>query len=510
MGQYKGLGQRRASGAWQWLVIGFFPGLLCGGLVIFLLLFSGVLGSFGSQPEPIEITSAPIRIVVTATTDPLATQVVQVVTATPEPTLEAEEGAVIAPTLEPIATQVEVNTEDATETPETEEVAVLSAPTTEGDTSAEQPSSQAQAQTVDSSIPAELAPLVNNLVRVEGGVFQYGTDALEVTTAAGLCQSRDGGECLPDYGLDSTPRVAVELDTFWIEQNEVTFAQFEAFLNYQNSIGLSNRTGCQGFICIQTQNERPAAAVIAFDGANYRIPANYETLRNHPAYGVTWYGAQTYCQTIGRRLPTEAEWEYAARAGGQDIIYPWGNDWSPLNANVRQPLVEGDAVDATVPISDFVGGINGLGLTHMAGNVAEWVQDYYGEFYYRDVLAPQQQSSGQPVQNPTGPAGGTTRVVRGGSFNAYPFFARTVHRQTAFPAPETEDATYPLWVGFRCASDTGADTTIPTTTGNTNSDASAIPTIPSTGGDASNNAQPTAEVPADAESESTSGDASRG
>src|SRR5690606_25664669 len=128
--------------------------------------------------------------------DPLATQVVQVVTATPEPTSEAEEGAVIAPTLEPIATQVEVNTEEeTTETPETEEVAVLGAPTTEGDTDTDQTSPQAQSQSVDSDIPVELASLVSNLVRVEGGEFQYGTDALEVTTAANECQQRDGGQC---------------------------------------------------------------------------------------------------------------------------------------------------------------------------------------------------------------------------------------------------------------------------------------------------------------------------
>lgn len=504
MGQYNRLGQRRASGAWQWLIIGFFPGLLCGGFVVFLLLFGGVLDGFSSQPELVEITSAPIRIVVTATVDPLATQVVQVVTATPDPDETVEVGEVIPATLPPVATEVSL-IDDATETPETVEVAVLGAPTTEG-ASAGDP---VAAQSVTSNIPAELVASASNLVRVEGGIFQYGTDGIEVLAAANECQTRDGGQCLPTFGDDSTPRIAVELDTFWIEQDEVTFAQYEAFLNYQNSRGLGHRTGCQGFICIQTQNERPTAAVIAFDGANYRIPANYETLRTHPAYGVTWYGAQTYCATFGRRLPTEAEWEYAARGGGQDIIYPWGNEWNPSNANVRQPLVGGESINATVPISDFGTGRNALGLTHMAGNVAEWVQDYYGETYYQLTLAPLQQSTGQPVQNPTGPAGGTTRVLRGGSFNAFPFFARTVHRQAEFPAPEDDSATYPLWVGFRCASDTGADTGATVPTGDV-SPSSLVPTISADGGDANNNAQPTADVPADAESESNNGDASRG
>ncbi|GAB5492743.1 MAG: hypothetical protein Phog2KO_29580 [Phototrophicaceae bacterium] len=508
MGQYNRLGQRRASGAWQWLIIGFFPGLLCGGLVVFLLLFAGILNGFSSEPEQIEITSAPIRIVVTATNDPLATQVVQVITTTPEPTEEAQEGEILVPTLEPIATQVEVNSATQDETDEPTTLATL---TPQGSTTEQDPVTPLQPQTVDSTIPIELASSASNLVRVEGGIFQYGTDAIEVTTAAGECQNRDGGQCLPDDGLDSTPRITVQLDTFWIEQSEVTFDQYVNFLNYQNTLGLGHRNGCQNFLCIQTQNERPTAAVIAFDGANYRIPANYSTLVNHPAYGVTWYGAQSYCQALGRRLPTEAEWEYAARAGGQDIVYPWGNNWNPSNANVRQPLVTGeDTIDATVPVTEFFTGANALGLTHMAGNVAEWVQDYYGETYYLDTLAQEQQSTGQAVVNPTGPAGGTTRVLRGGSFNAYPFFARTVHRQAQFPAPETPEDTFPLWVGFRCASDTGADTTVPATTGDTTSQSSALPTIPATGADSNTGAQPTAEVPSDAQSESDNGDASRG
>ena len=300
--------------------------------------------------------------------------------------------------------------------------------------------------------------------------------------------------------------MTVQLDTFWIEQNEVTFDQYTAFLNYQNSLGVRHTSGCQGFICIQTQNERPTNAVIAFDGANYRIPANYETLRSHPAYGVSWYGAQSYCQALGRRLPTEAEWEYAARAGGQDIVYPWGNNWTPTNANVRQPLIS-DATDATVSITDFLAGTNALGLTHMAGNVAEWVQDYYSDNYYL-TLSNEQQASGQPVLNPTGPAGGTQRVLRGGSFNAFPFFARTVHRQSFFPNPETPgESDYPLWVGFRCASDTGSDTGAPPAQ-SVISPSSLLPTNIPSSGDGNTNAQPTA--PSDTGSESESGSEARG
>ncbi|MEM9954019.1 MAG: SUMF1/EgtB/PvdO family nonheme iron enzyme [Chloroflexota bacterium] len=528
MGQYNRLGQRRAGGAWQWLVIGFFPGLLCGGLIIFLLFINGIFSGFSAEPEVLEVTSPPIRIVVTATPDPNATAIVQVITTTPEPTQEVQEGQVIAPTLTPFATPVVVNPDDSGSTDgstgaePTITPAVLGAPNSDTnaqtaddntDTSDQATDVNTQATTTDntstvnSNIPPELASVAGNLVRVEGGTFTYGASAPEIIQAVNECTARDGGQCTTDLADDSTPQVQVELETFWIEQFEVTFNQYEAFLNYLNSQGVRALNGCQGFVCIQTQNERPVVAVFTFDGANYRIPANYETLRNHPAYGVTWYGAQTYCQTLGRRLPTEAEWEYAARNGGDDRSYPWGNAWSPANANVRQPLID-TTTDATVAVTDFATGANELGLRHMAGNVAEWVQDAYLDSYY-GTLSQQQIANNAPVFDPQGPATGTQRVLRGGSFNAFPFFARTYHRQSWFPAPETPNETdYPLWVGFRCASDTGPSTggIVPTGTQN-DADSLLLTPIPSTGTD-DDNAQPVA--PDDTDSESNTGDGARG
>lgn len=503
MGQYNRLGKRRTGGAWQWLIIGFFPGLLCGGLVILLLFLFGIFDGLSGDPEIIEVTGEPIRIVemITTTPDTNITPQVVIVTATPEP---VEEGAIQVASPVPV-NPVETEGADATAT---ESVAVMQPVGTEADADGQAvapTSAPADSQVVESNIPLELASVAGNLVRVEGGEFLFGADTFEIIQAVSDCSARDGGECLESYAEDSTPRVPVLLDTFWIEQNEVTFDKYVAFLNYQNSQGFRHTTGCQGFLCIQTQNERPAAAVITFDGANYRIPSNYETLRNHPAYGVTWYGAQAYCAALGRRLPTEAEWEYAARAGGQDFSYPWGNVWSPTNANVRQPLIEGTG-EGTVQVNEFVAGTNALGLTHMAGNVAEWVNDYYSETYY-DTLQQQQIASGEAISNPAGPAGGTQRVLRGGSFNSLPFFARTVHRQSWFPATEDDEETYPLWVGFRCASDTGAANTAPATSGEVSpSDLQ----VPATGEDANQNAQPTADVPEDAESESDSGSDARG
>lgn len=498
MGQYNRLGKRRAGGAWQWLIIGFFPGLLCGGLLIFLLLWNGIFGGLGAEPEIIEVTGEPIRFVVTATLDPNATELVRIVTATVDTTIG--DSVLVQPTLTPFPTAVAVNAQSQ----DAPTATVVESSDTNGientsDTTQTDQSIQAPAET---SIPAALAEIVGTLVQINGGVFQMGTDALTNAEEAQLCQTRDGGSCEASFGEDATPQISIELDTFWIEQNEVTFRQYVAFLNYQKSLGGTHTNGCKDSLCIQTQNERPNAAVIAFDGASYFIPRNFETLNNHPAYGVTWYGAVSYCEALGRRLPSEAEWEYAARYNSAEAdtrIYPWGNDWDPARANVRISAIEGSG-GATEAIDARPVGNSPMGLAHMSGNVAEWVQDYYSADYYRDLQAIQQ-SSGNPVGNPQGPTLGLQRVLRGGSFDTPPFFARTVHRQSSNPAPENPEDTFPLWVGFRCASDNGPAPVIPAA--NAVSPQDLVPTQST-----DTPSEATAVAPEDSESES--GDGSRG
>jgi formylglycine-generating enzyme required for sulfatase activity len=485
MGQsYGRINKRRGSGAWQWLVIGFFPGLLCGGLVVFLLLLGGVFQGFSAEPETQEVTrEVQIVQVVTATNNPDAVAAVQIITATPEPTTEQEPVVILA-----TATPVTVIESTATTVVEATNPEIQS-------TAVEDTTSQDVPTT--SVMPAELEGIVSVLVTVNGGTFQMGTDSLEILAAAQACINEHGGQCDPQNGEDSTPQMTVELSSFQIEQTEVNFAQYVAFLNWQNSQGNRHTTGCSGFLCIQTQNERADAAVIAFDGANYFVPRRLENLETHPAYGVTWYGAQAYCEAIGRRLPTEAEWEYAARSGGQNAIYPWGNNFSLDFANVRVPAIQAEG-QTTAPVDAYSIGANGLGLLNMAGNVAEWVSDWYDPTYYQ-TQSNQQQADGEPIVNPRGPAGGTQRVLRGGSFNGLPFFARTVHRQNLFPAPDRLDETYPLWVGFRCAADGNGATALQSSSSTAIDPASLGVTVPSTG-DSATNAQPTVAVPPEAQS----------
>lgn len=433
-GKLKGR-QRRSGGggAWLWLLVGFLPGLLCGGLVIILLSISGVLGSFGPEPTPIYITEVvQIREIITTTPqEPL------VVTATPEPspTVDSSVSVIEFPTTTPSPDP------NSLITPTTQAAAVLPSLTPEQSLAVNPNTALGTANTTTSSIPAPLAPIVSQLVPINGGIFEMGTTNQEIVEAARQCQERDGGQCAAADGTDSTPLVRVQLDPYQMETTEVSFAQYIAFLNWLSSQGQRHTTACSGLLCIQTTNENPQNAVITFDSANYNVP---QALLIYPVYGVTWYGADAYCRAIGRRLPTEAEWEHAARTDS-NFIYPWGNNWSSANANTRVPVEESQGPTA---IGTYRVGINAYNLQDMAGNMAEWTQDWYDPNQYA-VLANQP----QPVVNPRGAVSGTQRVLRGGSWNGFPFFTRAVHRQAYFPVPDSNNADYPRWIGFRCAAD---------------------------------------------------------
>src|SRR5690606_23059821 len=145
------------------------------------------------------------------------------------------------------------------------------------------------------------------------------------------------------YGEDSLPPHPVQLSSFNIEETEVSYQQYIAFLGYLQRTGRTHQNGCgSGGIaqpCVDTTAEN-ANSHIRFDSANYEVvPAFYS---DYPVVNVTWYGANAYCQTIGRRLPTEAEWEWAAR-GNLDGEYPWGDLWDPNQANGGKPAAQSDS-----------------------------------------------------------------------------------------------------------------------------------------------------------------------
>jgi iron(II)-dependent oxidoreductase len=158
-----------------------------------------------------------------------------------------------------------------------------------------------------------------------------------------------------------------------------------------------------------------------------------KTLARWPALYVTWSEASDFCRAQGKRLPTEAEWEKAAR-GDSGNLFPWGQKPpTPALAMFGQYHVHEIPIVASVDSGEE--GRSPYGLHHMAGNAAEWVEDWFGIDYYATM----------PDRNPRGPANGRYKVVRGGSWKSAPALLRTATRGGA--SPDQRAAT----IGFRCA-----------------------------------------------------------
>lgn len=148
---------------------------------------------------------------------------------------------------------------------------------------------------------------------------------------------------------------------------------------------------------------------------------------NHPINCVDWDQARTYCHWTGKRLPTEAEWEKAARGKEDRRMYPWGDSWDAKNTNT--------SVSGTVAVGSYAAGVSPYGVHDMAGNVWEWAQDWYDTDYYKQ--------GGK--RNPRGPDTGTSRVLRGGSWLNAAWNVRVAYRRWGEPGRGV------VHVGFRCA-----------------------------------------------------------
>jgi formylglycine-generating enzyme required for sulfatase activity len=442
-----GTNRRGAGGAWQWVVIGFVVGFGCATMIGLVLIIGGL--------DPSSILSAnrptPTAVIITATPLP--------VTPTPEPT-----EVIIVASASPTTGQAVVSAPSATATTDPGSIQVESSPTptTPAPTAAQNLGASPNGA---QAVPRLLEGIISAVRNVDGGSFEMGTTPAEVLTAVNECVDAYQANCDVAWGEDSAPVHQVTVNPFAMEVTEVTYAQYLAFLN---SMGPnSHRTGCEGQLCIATRAEDPNSNVI-FDSANYRV---LDVISQFPVSAVTWYGAKSYCEAIGRRLPTEAEWERAAR-GPQNFLYPWGNTFTVDYAKTSRPKPADPTLAGAVAVGSYTSGASFYGMLDMSGNVAEWVSDWYSPSYYTQLA-----QSGQAVLNPQGPPAGTEKVVRGGSWDTPPFFARTVHRQSAEPQNQT------LWLGFRCAADSTPDTS-------GGAGVSTTPTLAS-GQEDLNNSQPT-------------------
>jgi formylglycine-generating enzyme required for sulfatase activity len=273
------------------------------------------------------------------------------------------------------------------------------------------------------------------------GFSSSGLDADMTLVPAGefLMGSPEGTDGFPD----ERPQRRVFLSAFWIDRREVTNADYESFVR---------ATGHQPPV-----NANPSASL--WDNGS-PLPSS----KTHPVVNVSWDDALTFCQWKGGRLPTEAEWEKAAR-GTDGRRYPWGDHWDHAFSNSasywagrtvefnsgddwnafwvkgegakisRERGLKGEVL--TLPVGSFENAASPYGLLDMAGNASEWVQDWYDPDFYKKG----------PVSDPQGPERGAVKVQRGGSWLKPALSLRTSDRDYGNPNSR------PSGAGIRCAKD---------------------------------------------------------
>ncbi len=260
---------------------------------------------------------------------------------------------------------------------------------------------EAAKRMVQEEKPAEIkaAEIKGDLKIVKGG------DGREMVLIPAGSFTMGGG---PEAEIDEQPEREILLDAYYIDLYEVRNSDYRRFAS-------------------MTKRHEQFVPVFEDDVKLLLQP-------DLPAVGVSWLDAQAYCQWAGKRLPTEAEWEKAAR-GTDRRDYPWGDDWNPKRANA---VGTEDGFRYAASVDSYPEGRSPYGLYNAAGNAAEWVDSWYDTFYYKEM----------PFRNPRGPEKGTKLVYRGGSWHDSPRNLRASKR-FAGSHPERTDSN----IGFRCARD---------------------------------------------------------
>lgn len=248
--------------------------------------------------------------------------------------------------------------------------------------------------------PDEEMAVPEDMILIPSGEFTMGTDSDQANP-------------------DQHPAHTVSLSAFYINKYEVTNAQYEQFIiagGYQEE-KYWHPAGWQ-FVQDKDINQP-----IDFDRSNFSDPMQ-------PIVGISWYEADAYARWIGKRLPTEAEWEKAGR-GTDERIYPWGNEM-----DFTRLAYQANNFVRTMPVGSFPSGTSPFDVYDMAGNVWEWTADWYNTY---------------PVagkrKNPKGPSRGVQRVIRGGGWGANRLQMQSIYRASEMPRYRD------FRIGFRCAKD---------------------------------------------------------
>ncbi|XP_061779657.1 formylglycine-generating enzyme [Nerophis lumbriciformis] len=279
----------------------------------------------------------------------------------------------------------------------------------------------------------------SKMVLISGGEFLMGTDN------PGIPADGEG------------PQRRVHVDSFYMDIQEVTNRQFQSFVNATGYVTEAEKFGdsfvFEGILSetVKSQITQAVAAApwwLPVNGANWRHPegsdSDIKDRLDHPVIHVSWADAVTYCTWVSKRLPTEAEWEYACRGNLRDRLYPWGNLLNPKGQHFAN-LWQGDfpqhnsAEDGyvkTSPVMSFPA--NSFGVFDMVGNAWEWTSDWWTVHH-----------SAEQQNNPTGPLSGTDKVKKGGSYmchKSYCYRYRCAARSQNTPDSSASN------LGFRCVS----------------------------------------------------------
>lgn len=248
-------------------------------------------------------------------------------------------------------------------------------------------------------------------VWVPAGCFIMGTTDEQATYAASLEA--------PSWSLDRLPSEQPSHDVclttgYWMDKYEVTNAAFAAFVE------------AGGYTTPEYWSEDGARWLARRSGGDLPLACENDSEPEHPRACITWFEAEAYAAWRGGALPSEAQWEFAAR-GEESLIYPWGNEWDETLANVLDST-------GTMAVGSFPDGASWVGAMDMSGNVMEWVNDWLGTLYYRE----------SEVNDPLGPELGSVKVEKGGWWGSNPVVARSAYRH--FEDPPTYQDHH---IGFR-------------------------------------------------------------
>jgi sulfatase modifying factor 1 len=284
-------------------------------------------------------------------------------------------------------------------------------------------------------------------------------------TTEGMVRLPGGEPLLGDasgegYAADGEgPVRRVRIDPFWIDARVVSNADFAEFVAATGYVTEAERFGWSFvFAGLLPHDFPPTRAAVAapwwrqIEGACWRHPegpkSGIDGRADHPVVHVSWHDAMAYCRFAGKRLPTEAEWEYAARGGLEGRRYPWGDQLRP-DGEHRMNVWQGQFPHHNTAEDGYVGAApvdafppNGYGLYNTTGNVWEWCVDWFSATFHVEGAR----------ENPVGPPDGQARVMRGGSYlchRSYCFRYRVAARSSNTPDTSAGN------IGFRCVRDAG-------------------------------------------------------